>query len=103
MICLVLSLLTCASLTEDQYGVVQRDIPKILEALLSFLSAIETYQAEINEANWMPSQEEASKLPPNVIAEKTRRSLEAAKAITLLGDVEGRMYHFPTLCLPRTD
>ncbi|OBZ78331.1 hypothetical protein A0H81_01680 [Grifola frondosa] len=32
----VLCLLTCASLTEDRYGVVQRDIPRIIEAVLSF-------------------------------------------------------------------
>ncbi|THV00300.1 hypothetical protein K435DRAFT_751333 [Dendrothele bispora CBS 962.96] len=44
----VLSHLVCASLTEDRYGVVQRDTPKILEALLSFLSAVEEYQVEIN-------------------------------------------------------
>ncbi|KAF4584895.1 hypothetical protein EYR40_001720 [Pleurotus pulmonarius] len=44
----VLARLVCASLTEDRYGVVQRDIPKILEAMLSFLSEIETYQKEVN-------------------------------------------------------
>jgi hypothetical protein len=37
----------CASLTEDRYGVVQRDIPRILEAFVSFLTTIEGYQAEI--------------------------------------------------------
>ncbi|TFY76297.1 hypothetical protein EWM64_g7713 [Hericium alpestre] len=42
-----LSHLVCASLTEDRYGVVQRDIPRILEAMLSFLKAIEEYQAEL--------------------------------------------------------
>ncbi|KAF4607234.1 hypothetical protein EYR38_001294 [Pleurotus pulmonarius] len=44
----VLARLVCASLTEDRYGVVQRDIPKILEAMLSFLSEIETYQKEVS-------------------------------------------------------
>ncbi|KAF7419215.1 hypothetical protein PC9H_001801 [Pleurotus ostreatus] len=44
----VLTHLVCASLTEDRYGVVQRDIPKILEAMLSFLSEIEVYQKEVN-------------------------------------------------------
>ncbi|TFK23884.1 hypothetical protein FA15DRAFT_687725 [Coprinopsis marcescibilis] len=43
----VLTRLVCASLTEDRYGVVQRDIPKILEALLSYLTALEEYQVEI--------------------------------------------------------
>ncbi|KAA1477952.1 hypothetical protein DENSPDRAFT_867789 [Dentipellis sp. KUC8613] len=45
-----LSHLVCASLTEDRYGVVQRDIPRILEAMLSFLSAIEAYQAELHQS-----------------------------------------------------
>ncbi|KAI9441473.1 nucleoporin protein Ndc1-Nup-domain-containing protein [Lactarius indigo] len=43
----VLSRLVCASLTEDRYGVVQRDIPRILEALLLFLTALEEVQKEI--------------------------------------------------------
>lgn len=42
-----LSHLACASLKEDRYGVVQRDLPKILEAFLSFLGALEDYRAEI--------------------------------------------------------
>jgi nucleoporin NDC1 len=36
-------------LKEDRYGVVQRDLPKILEAFLSFLGALEDYRAEIVE------------------------------------------------------
>ncbi len=43
----VLSGLVCASLTEDRYGVVQRDIPCVLEALLVFLMALEDAQKEI--------------------------------------------------------
>ncbi|KAI0002445.1 nucleoporin protein Ndc1-Nup [Russula compacta] len=43
----VLSRLVCASLTEDRYGVVQRDIPRIIEALLVFLTAIEDAQKEV--------------------------------------------------------
>jgi Nucleoporin protein Ndc1-Nup len=34
-------------LTEDRYGVVQRDIPRIIEALLAFLTALEDVQREI--------------------------------------------------------
>ncbi|KAF5309985.1 hypothetical protein D9619_010243 [Psilocybe cf. subviscida] len=53
----VLSFLTSASLEEDRYGVVQRDIPRILEAMVSFLTAIEEYQVEINAlANIDPSK-----------------------------------------------
>ena len=43
----MLSRLVCVSLTEDRYGVVQRDIPRILEALLVFLTALEDAQKEI--------------------------------------------------------
>ena len=43
----MLSRLVCASLTEDRYGVVQRDIPRILEALLVFLTAVEDAQKEV--------------------------------------------------------
>lgn len=43
----VLSHLACASLREDKYEVVQRDLPKILEAFLSFLGALKDYRTEI--------------------------------------------------------
>lgn len=51
----VLANLTCASLTEDRLGVVQRDIPKILEAFISHLVAVEEYRAEIQA--WPVDQE----------------------------------------------
>lgn len=86
----VLSLLICASLTEDQYGVVQRDIPKILEAFLSFLSAIEDYQAEISASSPAPTQEEVSKLSAKEVSDKERKAFEAAKAGVLIGDIEDR-------------
>ncbi|KAK9766204.1 Nuclear pore complex subunit [Basidiobolus ranarum] len=38
-----LSRFTASSLTEDLYGTVQRDIPKILECLLACLITVETY------------------------------------------------------------
>ncbi|KAF8572669.1 hypothetical protein K439DRAFT_1643451 [Ramaria rubella] len=42
-----LSRLIAASLKEDTLGTVQRDIPRVLEAFLSFLSAAEEYHAEL--------------------------------------------------------
>ena len=57
---LVLSHLACASLKEDRYGVVQRDLPKILEAFLSFLGALEDYRAEIVKT--CPSHEDIATL-----------------------------------------
>ncbi|KAK7033262.1 hypothetical protein R3P38DRAFT_3265211 [Favolaschia claudopus] len=56
----VLTHLTCASLTEDRFGVVQRDIPRILEALISFLGAVEQAQASLRPAKSegeMPEEE----------------------------------------------
>lgn len=40
----------CASLAEDRYGTVQRDIPRILEALLAFLIDLDAYQNELTAA-----------------------------------------------------
>lgn len=83
----VLSALVCASLTEDQYGVVQRDIPKILEALLDFLQAIEDYQTEVNAMYSPPSEEELSNLSPKQIAQKDTLAMEVAKASEILSEV----------------
>ncbi|GAA5830168.1 hypothetical protein JCM3766R1_002807 [Sporobolomyces carnicolor] len=41
-----LSNLTCASLTEDPYGVAQRDIPRILEGFVRYLSVLESLEKE---------------------------------------------------------
>lgn len=77
----VLSYLTCASLTEDRYGVVQRDIPKILEAFLGFLDAVEDYQAEIKK---LDSGLEAS-------PEKEALQVEIDKASEILSEIgDGR-------------
>ena len=65
----VLSHLVCASLTEDKYGVVQRDMPKIIEAMLSFLSAVEDYHAEI-KARYVPLESEGQ----NVTLEELRKA-----------------------------
>lgn len=39
-----------ASLHEDQYGVAQSDIPKVLEAFVQYLGALEGYAADLNRA-----------------------------------------------------
>ena len=46
-VCTVLSYLTCASLKEDKYGIVQKAIRRILDTMLSFLSAVEEYHAQV--------------------------------------------------------
>ncbi|MBW0467273.1 hypothetical protein O181_006988 [Austropuccinia psidii MF-1] len=43
----VVTNLTCASLTEDQYGVLQDQIPRILESLVDCCSALESLRSEI--------------------------------------------------------
>lgn len=43
----VLAGFTVASLEEDAYGVLQKDIPKILEALTSYLIMLEKYTREL--------------------------------------------------------
>ncbi|KAK0438795.1 nucleoporin protein Ndc1-Nup [Armillaria borealis] len=80
----VLSRLTCSSLTEDRYGVVQRDIPKILEAMLSFLSAIEDYQIELNALRPPPPEEEEGLSDKERIQREVLR-IELAKASEVLG------------------
>ncbi|KAJ7131384.1 nucleoporin protein Ndc1-Nup-domain-containing protein [Mycena epipterygia] len=68
----VLTHLTAASLAEDRFGVVQHDIPRILEALLAFLGEVEEAQAGLRP--------EADKAAPEEAAD-----LEEARAV--LGEV----------------
>ncbi len=79
----VISRLTCASLTEDRYGVVQRDIPRILEAFLSFLSTVEEYQIKVNSLHVAPKPDE--KLTPREIQERETLRYEVEKAGEVLG------------------
>lgn len=41
--------MTAHSLEEDAYGVVQRDVPRVIEALLSYTSALEAYAVEVEK------------------------------------------------------
>ena len=85
--------LTCASLTEDRYGVVQRDIPKIIEALLSFLTALEEYQTELNASYALPPPDQLQQLSPKELAEKETLAMEAARAGEVLSVVsDGTFY-----------
>jgi nucleoporin NDC1 len=94
----VLSHLTCASLTEDRYGVVQRDIPKILEAFLSFLSAVEEYRVEISAQDTLTaSNEDISNLSPDVLRDKERVREEVIKATEILNFMEDGEFIFSFL------
>ncbi|EEB98438.1 hypothetical protein MPER_02049, partial [Moniliophthora perniciosa FA553] len=78
----VLSHLVCASLSEDRYGVVQRDIPKILEALLSFLSAVEEYQLELNALIKDPASDDPT---PEQLIEREALRMEIERSGEYLG------------------
>ncbi|TCD63234.1 hypothetical protein EIP91_005819 [Steccherinum ochraceum] len=82
--------LTCASLDEDRFGVVQRDIPRIIESLISFLLAIESQQASLQSSSKYPTTpEEMAKLSPKeiVYAEKEREELvRAGEVLSEVGD-----------------
>ena len=66
---------------EDQYGIVQRDIPKILEVFTSFLSAIEEYQLQITSLIKPPSTSQKEQEAQNLVA------IEVEKAQGILGDM----------------
>lgn len=82
----------CASLTEDSYGVVQRDIPRILEALLSFLTAVEEYRVELHARYPPPSPEELTKMTVNELTARHDLMGEVSRASDVLGEVEDREY-----------
>lgn len=91
-----LSHLVCASLTEDRYGVVQRDIPRILEAFLSYLDALESYQATVSSLYDPPEQ--GIVLPPADLAksEELRMEIEKAnEALSFLAD--GKLHSATTM------
>jgi len=82
-----LSHLVCASLTEDRYGIVQRDIPKVIEALLSFLTAIEEYQVEVNAMCPPLAQEDSQELSAKETATRERLTIEIGRASDVLSEV----------------
>ena len=71
-------------MTEDRYGVVQRDIPKILEAMVSLLSAIEEYQREIDSQSQRAQSEPTSKGQASLHA----LAVEATKSKEILSYME---------------
>lgn len=68
----------------------QRDVPRILEALLSFLTAIEEYQAELVAAHPLPSADELRQMPAQEAAEKQALAFELSRAGEVLSEVEDR-------------
>lgn len=83
-----LSNLACASLKEDPYGVAQRDIPKVLEAFVRYLSVLDSLASEL--------QGMAEKMPGGPAEkEKARRVVEQE-----IGEVqEGELLRLSLTCL----
>ena len=81
----MLASFVCASLTEEHYRVVQRDVPHILEAFLSFLTALEEYQVEVTTLYVPPTPDEITQGNFKVLREKERTRVEVAKATETIG------------------
>ncbi|GAA6012974.1 hypothetical protein JCM8202_002972 [Rhodotorula sphaerocarpa] len=96
-----LSNLVCASLTEDPYGVAQRDIPKILEAFVRFLSIIKSLSSELEDLasrvrGGADAQSQATKLVEREVGEIEDALRAGAKAIlTEFAEYLGE-FRFPT-------
>lgn len=82
----MLSHLACASLNEDRYGVVQRDLPKILEGLLSFLGTLEDYRAEI--VGTCPSHDTIAALTGEEREDKLRILQDVTQAVEPLDQLQ---------------
>ncbi|KAJ7488930.1 hypothetical protein FB451DRAFT_1361983 [Mycena latifolia] len=77
----VLTHLTCASLAEDRLGVVQRDIPRVVEALVEFLGAVEAAVGALRPANNNNGGEKEER------EDKIREEQDLEEARAVLGDV----------------
>ncbi|CAE6415835.1 unnamed protein product [Rhizoctonia solani] len=69
-----LSTLIAHSLQEDPYGRVQRDIPRVLEAFVSYLGALEQLIEEVN-ADLSPESEDAVRTVVQPVAEALREGI----------------------------
>jgi len=79
--------------------VVQRDIPRILEALLSFLTAIEAYQTEIDGKYKIPSADKLVGMSSAEAKKWVRIGVKVGKAAEALDDVAGGTFLFFLNCL----
>ncbi|GAA6029218.1 hypothetical protein JCM8097_003574 [Rhodosporidiobolus ruineniae] len=96
-----LSNLVCASLTEDPYGVAQRDIPKVLEAFVRYLAVLDALADELTAlAEKTPGGQEEREKARRVVEREVGEVQDAvrsgAKAIlTEFGDYLGEL-RFPS-------
>lgn len=87
-----MSHLACASLKEDRYGVVQRDLPKIIEAFLSFLGVLEDYRAEIVKT--CPTHEDIAASTGEEQEDKLRLLQEITQAVEPLDQLQDGVFLF---------
>ncbi|GAA5822909.1 hypothetical protein JCM11251_004420 [Rhodosporidiobolus azoricus] len=96
-----LSNLICASLTEDPYGVAQRDIPKILEAFVRYISVLDSLESELTElAERTPGGQDEREKARKVVEKEVGEVQEALRAgtkavLTEFSDYLGE-FRFPT-------
>lgn len=77
----VLGSLLSRSFKEDAYGTVQRDVPRVLEAMVQYLSALEEYQTElVNSVPALPSEDEGQKLSASETTDRLLVHMEVAQA-----------------------
>ncbi|BGP13789.1 hypothetical protein JCM10213v2_001727 [Rhodosporidiobolus nylandii] len=76
-----LSNLICASLTEDPYGVAQRDIPKVLEAFVRYLAVLDGLAEELLAvAEKTPGGKEAKEKARGVVEKEVGEVQDALRA-----------------------
>ena len=69
---------------------VQRDIPRILEALLSFLTAVEDYQSEIHTRYPEPTPDELKNLGHEQLTARHQISVDIARAGDVFSEISDR-------------
>lgn len=91
----VLGSLLSRSFKEDTYGTVQRDVPRVLEAMVQYLSALEEYQTElVNSVPALPSEDEEHKLSASETTDSLLVHMEVSQAIEWVDGLAKGMFNF---------
>jgi nucleoporin NDC1 len=93
---LALSHLVAASLKDDTLGNVQRDIPRVLEALLSFLAETEAFEAELESK--LPQQRQQGDGANDNRLEDVETARDVARAIEAVVPVLNGVFTFGMPC-----
>lgn len=91
----VLGSLLSRSFKEDTYGTVQRDVPRVLEAMVQYLSALEEYQTElVNSVPALPSEDEEHKLSASETTDGLLVHMEVSQASEWVDGLAKGMFNF---------